>query len=66
VALVEQQLEGSSGQRTQVAVHQRMLAAEMMHAGKQSSSSQQFSFGAHRLSRTAVRTEALTCRLVEQ
>ena len=39
MALVEQQLEGSSGQRTQVAVHQRMLAAEMMHAGKQSWSS---------------------------
>jgi hypothetical protein len=39
VALVEQQPEGSAGQRTQVAVHQRMLVAEMMHAGTQSCSS---------------------------
>jgi len=66
VVLVEQQPEGSSGQRMQVAMHQRMPVAEMMHAGTQSSSSQQFSSGAHRLSRTAVRIEALTFRLVEQ
>jgi hypothetical protein len=38
-ALVEQQLEDSSGQRMQVAVHQRMLVAEMMRAGTQSYSS---------------------------
>jgi hypothetical protein len=37
-ALVEQQLEDSSGQRMQVAVHQRMLVAETMHAGTQSCS----------------------------
>jgi len=38
VVLVEQQPEGSSGQRMQVAMHQRMPVAEMMHAGTQSCS----------------------------
>ena len=38
MAFVEQQLEGSSGQRMQVAMHQRMPVAEMMHAGTQSCS----------------------------
>jgi len=66
VALVEQQLEGSSGQRTQAEVHQKMLVAGKQLAGTQPSSSQQFSFAARTWLRTAERTETLTYHWVEQ
>jgi len=42
VALVGQQLEGSSGQRTQAEVHQGMLVAEKKLAGTQSCSADKY------------------------
>lgn len=45
MALVGQQLEGSSGQKTQAEVHQRMLVAEKKLAGTQSCSYTKHSLG---------------------
>lgn len=42
MALVEQQLEGSSGQRTQAEVHQKMLVAGKQLAGTQSCSADSY------------------------